>query len=824
MSHRAALLSAVLASAALAQTAAVTTADLSRGTTLLPGSSAFADEATASTYNPAGLSHVGAFNAWYVHERSNTRSLDNDALFFAAGAGDAAGFGLSFEWLRPPGQEMRAKTTLSFAGGPQPLSLGVNVNWHFGGPVQGLVSADLGLQSRPTRWLSFGFFARNVNTPGNGTTRFEREYTVGLGLRPLGERVTVGVDWIAPETQGVAKSRMQYTLQASIIRGLRVMGGLSHGFEGGAPLFFQAALGLDLENLGYTQGVSFANDQVNWQYNVRFSADKYPSIVPKRRIAVVNLADVGAAAGGTLGTLLGIGAEDRFLRLLRFLDRAARDGELAGVVFKVEGAGVGLARADELRSAIVKLQAAGKKAYAYILNASDADYLAISSCDGIYAAPEAMMIVDGLRSNVLFFGGAAQQLGITVDVARVGKYKNSPDQFTRRDMSDEQREALTAYLDTAVKTVADRVLASRKLTADAWQASLDEGLKSTRRSKEVGQLDGVLTPDEFEDLLKEKLPNASVSSSYRPFDARTGEWGERPTIAIIPVLGNITGGRSTPSPFGGDFIAGAQSFIEALNDAVEDPTVKAIVLRVDSGGGDGLASDLMYRAVLKAKKKKPVLASMGDAAASGGYYVAMGADEIFASPTTLTGSIGVFFVKPAVKQLAEGLGVNQVSLSRGKLAGITDLYEPWSDEQRVVAQKWVDDFYDSFITEVASSRKLAKDAVHQVAQGRVWSGEAAKERGLVDHLGGLMDALAAAKAKAGIVGDDFDVEIASAGGNPFSMAVGAAVPQSLLDTPMSLPSPLPPFVQDLARRLGPASWLVTDPSVQARMEYLVEIR
>jgi protease-4 len=298
----------------------------------------------------------------------------------------------------------------------------------------------------------------------------------------------------------------------------------------------------------------------------------------------------------------------------------------------------------------------------------------------------------------------------------------------------------------------------------------------------------------------------------------------RPAIAIIPVLGNITGGRNTPSPFGGDFIAGAQSFIEALNGAVEDPMVKAIVLRVDSGGGDGLASDLMYRAVLKAKKRKPVIASMGDTAASGGYYVAMGAEEIFASPTTLTGSIGVFFMKPAVKQLAEDWGINQVSLSRGKLAGITDLYEPWTDEQRVVAQKWVDDFYDSFITEVASSRKLAKDAVNEVAQGRVWSGETAKEKGLVDHLGGIMDAVAAPKVRGGLSGDDFDLVIASSDGSMLSAAIGAAVPQSLLDKEVTIPSPLPPFVQDLARRLGPASWLVTDPTVQARLEYLVEIR
>lgn len=822
MSHRAVLAAVAVASSALAQTAAVTTSDLSRGTTLLPGSSAFADEATAVIYNPAGLAHVGTFNAWYLHERSNTRSMDNDALFFALGGGDASGLGLSFEWLRQSGQDLRAKTTLSLAGGPQALSFGVNINWFFGGPVQGLVSADLGVQTRPTRWLSLGFMVRNVNTPGNGITRFDREYTVGLGLRPLGERVTLGVDWIAPESLPAAKSRLQYTLQASVVRGLRVLGGLSHGFEGGVPLFFHLGLGVDLENFGYTQGIAFVEGQQNWQYAVRISGDKYPSIVPKKSIAVVSLNDLGTAPGGTLGSLFGIVAEDRYLRLLRFFERAARDPALAGVVLKVEGAGVGLARADELRSAIVKLRGAGKKVYAYVLSATDADYLMISACDGIYAAPEAMMQVDGLKSNVLYFGGAAKKLGVTVDVARVGKFKNSPDSFTRADMSAEQREALSAYLDTSVKTVADRVLAYRKLTPEAWQASLDEGLKSTRRSKDVGQIDGVMTPDAFDDLLKEQLPGASVVRGYRPFDTRTGEWGTRPQIAIIPVLGNITGGRNTPSPFG-DFIAGAESFVSALNEAVEDPQVKAIVIRVDSGGGDGLASDLMYRAVLKAKKTKPVIASMGDAAASGGYYVAMGADEIYASPTTLTGSIGVFFLKPAVKQLAQDLGVSQVSISRGKLAGITDLYEPWTEEQRVAAQKWVDDFYDTFITEVAASRKLSKEAADAIAQGRVWSGETAKEKGLVDHLGGLMAAIAAAKQKAGVVGDDVELTISSGGLDVLGTVIGAVAPEALLDKPIGVPNPLPPLVQDLAQKLGPASWMVTNPALQARLEYLVEI-
>jgi protease-4 len=233
----------------------------------------------------------------------------------------------------------------------------------------------------------------------------------------------------------------------------------------------------------------------------------------------------------------------------------------------------------------------------------------------------------------------------------------------------------------------------------------------------------------------------------------------------------------------------------------------------------------MYRAVIEAKKKKPVIASMGDVAASGGYYVAMGADEIWASPTTLTGSIGVFFAKPAVRDFANKLGVFQESLNRGRNAGLTDLFDPWTDEQRAVAQGWVDDFYDTFITEVAASRKLDKAAVDAVARGRVWSGEDAKTRGLVDNLGGLMDAVAAAKTKAGLASDDRDVSVSlyQPTSGVLTTVLSATAPSALLDLP--LPSAkLPLGLDALLEQLGPDAWLLTKPTVQARMEFSLELR
>jgi protease-4 len=810
---------------ALAQTVNLANGDLSRGVTLVPDALAFADEATALTYNPAGLGRVGSWSAVLVHERSQTRRLAGTGLFGAFSLGELVGLGVGLEALAPNADAARTKLTFGTSVGPQQLSAGVTANVFFGGPVQGLFGVDLGVQSRPVRWLSVGASVRNLNTPVNGAgTSLSREWGVGVGARPFEEYVTLGVDWYFNESLPLAQSRMQYTAKATVVRGLRVLAGASHGFAVDSPLAFHVGLGVDLENVGYTQGFGTANGLFDFQFMGRASGPKYGSIVPKKHLAVISVNDIGSEGGLSVGSLLGVAAEDRYVRFLRYLDRAAKDPELAGVMVKIEGAGVGLARADEVRAGLERLRAAGKKVYAYVLSAGDAEYLMASAADQIFAASEAMFMVDGVRSSVIYFGGAAETYGVSVDVARVGQYKTFPDQFTRKDMSDEQRETLNAFLDTADSLLTERVTARRNLTAEAWKAGLDEGLKPTRRAKELGQIDEVVTPQQLDEKVKALIPDAKATRSFRPLDVRDARWGSRRKIAIVPVLGSISGGKNQSSPIGGA-ISGAESFVSALSDAADDPDVKAIVLRVDSGGGDGLASDLMYRAVLDAKKKKPVVASMGDAAASGGYYVAMGADEIWANPTTLTGSIGVFYAKPAIKKLANSYGVTQESISRSKLAGVGDLFDPWTDEQRQAAQRWIDDFYDTFITEVAASRKMKKEDVDRVARGRVWSGRDAKAKGLVDHLGGLMEAVRSAKTKAGFAeaDDDYQLTIVQAQGSLLGSLLGVTAP-ALLEEPAPALSPLPSPIDPLLKALGPHAWLFSSPGVQARLEYSIEVR
>jgi protease-4 len=814
----------LVSSTALAQTSAVGGEDLSRGTTVLPGSAALTDEATSLVLNPAGLGRVGRLNAWYFHERSNVRNQDNDGLWLATSVGDFVGLGVSVQWLRPgpSGTEARQQSSFGLSVGPNAFSLGASLHWFRGGPVQSLTALDIGFQFRPSRWFSAAAFVRNVNAPSNDQTTLGREWTLGVGVRPWNERLTLAIDWVANE-RSLASSRLQYTLQLNVLGGVRLMAGVSHSFLDQSPIFFHGGIGVDFDMFGYTQGVAYAAGQLNWQFAGRFSLDSHESVITRRKIGVVSLSELGGSPSLTVGSVIGLTNEDRYLQFLQLLDLATQDQELQALVIKVENSGLGLARADEIRAGIVKLRATGKKVFAYVYSVTDTEYLAISACDGIYAAPQAMILVDGLRTSVTFFGNTAKRYGIDVDVARVGAFKSFPEQFTRPDMSDEQRETINAYLRSQVSNMSARIQQGRGIEPQSWQAAVDEGLKPPRRAVTLKQIDALMTPQQFDEFIGQQVPNASeVEQQYQPLRTRTERWGVQPVIAVIPVLGGISGGKNSTSPLTGE-TAGASSFIAAISSAASDDAVRAIVLRIDSGGGDALASDLMYRAVLEAKKRKPVVASMGDVAASGGYYVAMGADTILASPSTLTGSIGVFFAKPAIKRLAEEFGTTQVSISSGKLAGITDMFDPWTPEQRQAAQGWIDDFYDSFITEVAASRNMPKAAVDAVARGRVWSGQDALAHGLVDQLGGLSDAIALAKQRAN-VREPLGVKFYSQTPGLLASVMGAVAPAAVLEAPWPAVPFLPAGLQSLAEQLGAASWLLEKPGVQARLEFAVEIR
>ena len=819
------LIFALSSSAAFAQVGLADHQDPSRGATLLPRSVAWADGATAPVYNPAGLSHVPLAEVVYAHERSLARGQTVDGVWTAVGAMNA-GLGLSLEWLRTDAGQAWRKTNLGVAFGPEALSLGAGVDFFYQSDFAGLIGLDLGVQSRFARFMSAGFTVRNLNAPSNPAAGLTlgRTYELGLGFRPFRELLSLGVDWRVEERRGFAQGRLSWSVEAAVFRGLKLFAGVSHGFVAGAPLHLQLGLTVDTAHAGVSYAASGSMNGLNHLVMARVSAGPRTGLpIGTARLLLVDLSGIGDdGPQGTLGALLGAKPESRYLRALLRLEEARTSPDVKGVVLKIEGAGVGLGRAEELRQAVLAVRAAGKPVVALILSASDADYHVATAAERVWAVHDAMLTVDGLQAQSIFLGGAMEKLKVSWDVARVGAYKNAPDQLTRQEMSPEQRETVEAYLATDLEVLEDAATKARGLTRDAWKQAVDEGLKSVRRAQELKLLDEVVTTAQAEARLSELVPGARLAATTKD-DAASERWGPAPKVVVLPVLGNIAGGSDSGDPFGLATVAGAKSFLARLDQAVRDPAVKAIVVRVDSPGGDGLASDMMYRALLEARKKKPVVASMGDVAASGGYYVAAGAEEIWAQPTTITGSIGVFVLKPALAGLADSVGVRREVIRKGAQAGVFDLWEPWSDAQRASAQKWVDDFYDTFITEVATARKLKKEQVDQVARGRVWSGKDAKDKGLVDQLGGLVQAIASAKARAGLKdADDAQVVLyggtggllgaVAASGGPLQSALEAPVPVSLTSR----------TVERLAKEVGLAELPATG-RVQARMDFELRV-
>ena len=434
--------------------------------------------------------------------------------------------------------------------------------------------------------------------------------------------------------------------------------------------------------------------------------------------------------------------------LVSSIDRAAHDPRVKALLLHVGTLQAGWARVQELRDALVRFRDSGKPSWAYIEFAGNQEYYLATGCERIAAAPTAMLDVSGLAAEVTFFRGALDKVGVEAQFEGVGKYKNAPNQFTEEGFTDPHREQMESLVDSLFSQYVTAIAKSRGLGEDEARAVIDEGPFDATRARDARLVDELLYADEVES----RLGNVErVGPGRLARDAGSG-WGlgGRPRLALVYVVGEIIPGESGAGPFGGGSFAGAETVVRGLRRAADDDSIRAIILRVDSPGGSGTASDGVWREVGRARQRKPVVVSMGDAAASGGYYVAMNADVIVAQPTTITGSIGVFSGKFSFRKLYAKLGLSQESVQRGRHAALFSLYEPWTEEERGKVREMNQAFYRTFITKAAEGRQATPDEIDAVAQGRVWTGAQALENGLVDRLGGLDEAVAVAREKAGI--------------------------------------------------------------------------
>jgi protease-4 len=818
----------LLPSLALAQTNAIVRPLVgSRGVTLPPDTTATVDDVTSLSLNPGSLRFEGAPQLFFLHERNTLADQVGNGLFAGTSLLGAAGLGFGLEWVNNRTEPDYRRTSLGLSLGTDTLALGTTYH-AFGSSdpsIEKLSSWDIGLSARPWREFAYSVVARDINQPEQGEYKLTRSFDVGVGVRPFGERYTLGVDYQF-HSGGLDNGTLTYALKAEVWPGVRLAGGLSHGLRAGQEVAFQLGATLDTSHFGFTYVPGGTNDGLDHVLAVRLSSDSYRALgLSSGVVTMLDLNDELSSGVNPAFALFGASGPDPYLELMRFLDLATKDPQLRGVVLKMEGLdGVSWGRAEELRQAVLRLRGAGKKVMAVLLSCDDKGYLVASGADQIYALPSSSLIINGLSASIISLGGTMEKLGVSWDVARVGEYKTAPEQLTRKDISPAERETVNALLDTEVAWYEEAVTRARKLPPGRLREIWAVGLIPARRAQQLGLVDGILqSQDDLEKQVHKLSPDANYSPDYSPRAERETRWGHRRRVAIVPVLGTIAGGKSREDPLGAAHIAGAETVVLALQRAQEDPSVVAIVLRVDSGGGDVLASDLMYRAVLEAKKHKPVIASMGDVAASGGYYVSVGADEIYANPTTITGSIGVFYIKSALQGLLrDKLGVNQESIPRAPLADMLGQWRSWTPEEQNAVQSWVNSTYDDFISYVGAARKMEKSKVDAIARGRVWSGKDALARGLVDKLGGFVEAVEAARTRAKVEpGEEIDLEIygepkgllSSLGGEP-------SVMNRLL--PPAAPPALLPWVQAIVKETGLSSEMV-EPGLKAAMPFTLKV-
>ncbi|HEV2885153.1 MAG TPA: signal peptide peptidase SppA [Pyrinomonadaceae bacterium] len=457
-----------------------------------------------------------------------------------------------------------------------------------------------------------------------------------------------------------------------------------------------------------------------------------------------------------LRKLLG-GPDQSLSSLVEQFRKAKVDNRIKAILLDINMSGAGWGKSEEIRDAIADFRTSGKPVYAYMEFGMNKEYYIASACDKIYLAPPGELFINGLAADVMFFRGSLDKLGIYPDVYQIGKYKSAGDTFTRKEMSDEHREFMNSLIDDLQNRYVDSIAKARGKTSDDVRVIIDNAPYNAAKAKEAGLIDGVAYRDELDKELKAKLGYKETdqlrivrSSDYDDIKPESLGLDDGEKIALIYATGEIGSGKSDNSPTGDQSI-GSDTLAKAINDAREDKTIKAIVIRVDSPGGSGLASDIIWHAVEAAKAKKPVVVSMGDVAASGGYYISTSANKILAQPSTITGSIGVVAGKPVLRGFYDWLGISNEYILRGKQAGMFRETEKFSPDERAKFEEWINNtYYNDFIPKVAKGRNKNVEYVDSIGQGRVWTGNQGKQNGLVDEFGGLDRAIEVAKELAGL--------------------------------------------------------------------------
>lgn len=434
--------------------------------------------------------------------------------------------------------------------------------------------------------------------------------------------------------------------------------------------------------------------------------------------------------------------------LLANIKKAKNDANIVGIYLNGGSLSGGFASFKEIRNALIDFKESGKFIVAYADNYSQKDYYLVSVANKILINPQGMLELKGLSAQTMFFKNTLDKLGIEMKIVKVGTYKSAVEPLITTKMSDANREQVTVYMGSIWKTFLTEVSTARKIQVEKLNAYADEMLmfQPTEKAKQYGLVDGLVYADEADSVLKtfvkglEKDKEVTLVKHSSMTKLPDTNKYDKNKVAVIYAVGEITDAD-------GEGIV-AKDIVKIINDVAKDSAVKAVVLRVSSPGGSAYASEQIWHALNKLKAKKTLIVSMGDYAASGGYYISCMADNIVAQPNTITGSIGIFGVIPNISGLNEKLGLTYDGVKTNKMSDAITVNRKFTPEERDLMQNYVNRGYELFVKRCANGRKMKIEQIKAIAEGRVWTGEDAIKNGLVDKIGGLNDAIKLAVAKA----------------------------------------------------------------------------
>ena len=597
---------------------------------------------------------------------------------------------------------------------------------------------NIGILSQRSRRFAWAATLSNFNrakikTDSLNGTRSEIEQRYSVAYRPLGDKLTFSVDMMLSTRTRLSNADFVYHVEAVPKPGLIVNGYVDSdkNFE----------IGVRANLLKYFVGTrsSFDSDGNSRLTTVYLGGTdmRQPSLIrqPRRSLTV---ALAGRVRENPPQPRFGHG-QTPFANIIDQLYRAAQDPSIAEVVLDLKGLSIGLGRAQELREALTFFRSRSKRAICYLTVPGNTNYYIATACDSILIPPVSQLNLVGLRAELTFYAGLFEKAGVKADIVRIGEFKTAPERYTRAAATDENRQQINRILDNTFCQFVEGIARGRGLEPDSVRRIIDCGPYTSEQALTCGLVDGLCYRDETSKLIGSGLPEISFTR-YRQDTLLNRSWGRPPEIAVVVAEGEMAFSKGQTFP-PASVAATPPEMERALRRVSADPNVKGIIFRINSPGGLALAGDAIMHPVATAAAKKPLVVSMGNLAASGGYYVALPAEWIFANRGTVTGSIGIYGGKPDLSGLYDKIDIGKELYTRGRFAGMLSWTRPFSEEEREKYRSDLQSFYEHFLQLVSDSRRLPVDSVDALGRGRVWTGQEALANGLIDELGGLKQAV-----------------------------------------------------------------------------------